>query len=143
MPGRVMDWRIVATDISTRVLARAARGLYAERVVAPVPKHLRLKYMSRRHEGDGDLYEVKPELRSHVTFARMNLAEIPFPMRGPFDMVFCRNVMIYFDAGVRVRLVREIERLLRPGGLLVVGHSETLTGMGTGMRLLCPSVYRC
>ena len=77
-----------------------------------------------------------------VLFKRVNLATPPFPMRGDLDVVFCRNVMIYFDNAVRQRLVGEIERLLRPGGLLVVAHSETLNGIRSGLRTVQPSVYR-
>jgi chemotaxis protein methyltransferase CheR len=144
LSGRVVDWHVLATDISTRVLARAESGIYTDRVVAPVTKHLRHRHMSKVKASapdTGDLWQVKPELKAHVTFARMNLSEVPFPMRGPFDMIFCRNVMIYFGVEVRQRLVGELERLVRPGGLLVVGHAETLTGLTTSFRLVRPSVY--
>ena len=66
----------------------------------------------------------------------------PFPMRGPFDAVLCRNVMIYFDAPIRQALVSEMERLVRPGGLVFVGHAETLSGLDTGLQVVAPSVYR-
>jgi chemotaxis protein methyltransferase CheR len=77
-----------------------------------------------------------------VSFRRLNLAEPPFPMQGPFDAVLCRNVLIYFEQPTRQRLVGAVEGLLRPGGLLCVGHTETLTGVRTGLRVIRPSVYR-
>jgi len=144
LAGRVVDWHVLATDISTRALDRADRGVYTDRVVSPVSKNLRSKYMTR-HKGpagdDSATWEVRPSLRSHLTFARMNLSDVPFPMRGPFDMIFCRNVMIYFSVEVRQRLVVELERLVRPGGLVITGHAETLTGMSTRFRQIRPSVY--
>ena len=80
-------------------------------------------------------------LQSLVTFARLNLAQPPYPMHGPFDVIFCRNVMIYFDDAVRIRLLEECWRLLRSGGYLVVGHSESLTGMLSRFRPVEPSIY--
>jgi len=76
-----------------------------------------------------------------IKFARLNLAKPPFPMRGPFDVIFCRNVMIYFDNDVRRRLLAECHRLLRPDGYLVVGHSESLSGMLGPFKGLAPSIY--
>jgi chemotaxis protein methyltransferase CheR len=94
-------------------------------------------------EGLGEAsYRVVEMLRSRVMFKRLNLSMPPFPMRGELDAVFCRNVMIYFDIAVRQRLISEIERLLRPGGLLVVAHSETLNGIRSSLRTVRPSVYR-
>jgi len=80
-------------------------------------------------------------LRKVVSFARLNLAQVPYPMSGPFDAVFCRNVMIYFDAEVRRRLLAQIHHLLRPGGYLFVGHSESLSGLTAGLRSVQASVY--
>ena len=79
---------------------------------------------------------------ARVAFARLNLSAPPFPMSGPLDVVFCRNVMIYFDQPVRQGLIAEIERLLAPGGLLMIGHAETLNGVATGLRPIYPSMYR-
>ena len=91
---------------------------------------------------DDEQFEVKPETRSLVLFRRLNLSTPPFPMKGPLDVVFCRNVMIYFDNKVRQKLVSEIERLLRPDGLLLIGHTETLTSLDTNFIAVKPSVYR-
>jgi len=139
-----VDYRILATDISTRVLATAKEGAYGEAQLARVPRHLRHKYFARGANGsDGaERHQVLPALRDRITFARLNLSAPPFPMSGPFDVVFCRNVMIYFDQPVRQGLIAEIERVLVPGGLLMIGHAETLNGITTGLRPILPSMYR-
>lgn len=133
------DVRILATDISTRVLRLAIEGSYDEQEIAPVPSPLRTKYLTyNRLQKE---YQVADRLKSLLTFRRLNLAAPPFPMTGPLDVVFCRNVMIYFDKTVRTRLLQEIERLLIPGGLLMVGHTESLAGIPLQLRMLRPSVY--
>jgi chemotaxis protein methyltransferase CheR len=142
--GRDVDYRILATDLSTRALAEAVEGVYPEVRVARVPSQLRQRYFSRLdcRAGEGRRYAVGPALRERVAFARLNLATPPFPMRGPFDAVFCCNVMIYFDREVRQRLVAEIEHVLAPGGLLVLGRAETLNGIATALRPAGASTYQ-
>jgi chemotaxis protein methyltransferase CheR len=142
--GSGIDHRILATDISTRVLDHARRGRYTERQIDPVPKELKSRYFTRLAETQGDeaLYEAATALKSKLVFKRLNLSTPPFPMSGPIDVVMCRNVMIYFDTAVRQRLVSEIERLLAPGALLMIGHSETLSGIQTGLKAVRPTIYR-
>jgi len=140
--GAVTDARILATDISTRVLQKCIEGVYSGEKVEPVPPLLREKYFSRVSDHEGNkLYSVKPMLRQMLTFKRLNLSTPPFPMQGPMDIVFCRNVMIYFDNHVRSRLLDDIYRLLKPGGYLFVGHAESLTGMMSQFKTVQPSVY--
>jgi len=138
------DWKILATDLSTRVLARAVEGTYGEEEMAPVSDGLRSRCFLLSPGGpDGALrWAVKPRLRERIVFRRLNLAARPYPMTGPLDAVFCRNVMIYFDRPMREGLVHEFERLLRPGSPLFIGHSESLTGIPTRLRPERPSVYR-
>ncbi len=139
--GRSMDLRILATDISTRVLERARAGHYGPAQMEEVPKALRLRYFSREGRGLDALWTVHTELRRRLCFARLNLAATPYPMRGPFDAIFARNVMIYFDQDGRRRLLREAKRLLRPDGYLFVGHAESLTGMLGEFTPVAPSIY--
>ncbi|HET6439952.1 MAG TPA: CheR family methyltransferase [Anaeromyxobacter sp.] len=137
------DWRILATDISTRVLSRAAQATYTDEEIGPVPEAIRSRCLEPTGRVDGvGRYTVLRRLRERVVFHRLNLASRPYPMRGPLDAVFCRNVMIYFDRPMRAGLVGEIERVLRPGGHLFIGHSETLNGLETRLRSERPSVYR-
>ncbi len=144
MEGRKVDFKLLGTDISTRILARAMAGEYEEKTVEPVGKPLRLRYFDKQGRGgdEGMKYKVKAFMKNYVVFKRLNLAKPPFPMQGPLDFVFCRNVMIYFDNTVRQALVGEIERLLRPGGFLFVGHTETLTGIKADFKSIRPSIYQ-
>jgi chemotaxis protein methyltransferase CheR len=140
---KAKDWKILATDISTRVLSRAAEGAYNEEEVEPIPAALRSKYLEPQGANEGvKRYVVARTLRERVTFHRLNLANRPYPMKGPLDAVFCRNVMIYFDRPMRAGLVGEIQRVLKPGAHLFIGHSETLNGIETRLRSERPSVYR-
>jgi len=139
LAGTPPDIRILATDISTKVLAQAESGVFAASRVAPIPPRMRHRFVSRL--ADPDLVAVDPRLRAMTAFRRLNIAQTPFPMQGPFDAVFCRNVMIYFDNTVRRRLLAEIDRLLKPGGLLFVGHAESLTGIIGNFRAAGPSIY--
>jgi chemotaxis protein methyltransferase CheR len=139
------DLKILATDIAADTLAQAAAGRYGPERVEPVPPALRARWFDRRgdpKDPGGEVYEVKQALRSLVSFGRLNLAQPPFPMKGPFDVVFCRNVLIYFDQPVRQRLLSGIEGLLAPGGLLCIGHTETLNGVQSRLRMVRPSVFR-
>lgn len=137
------DLRILATDISTRALEAAMAGCYEDKTVSPLSRSQRSKYFTRDGNRFGRKnFEVRPEVKKLVSFCRLNLAAPPFPMKGPLDIVFCRNVMIYFDHDVRASLTTEIERLLAPGGILFTSHSETLAGIRTGLRVVKPSVYR-
>lgn len=131
--------RILATDISTEVLGRAHRGCYPAERVALIPREFSLRHLSVTRSGE---HQVSQALRSMVTFSSINLSRPPFPMRGPFDVVFCRNVMIYFDRDTRQRLVGDIERLLAPGGLLMLGHAESLAGIECAMKACAPAVYQ-
>ena len=140
---RGRDWKLLATDLSTRVLSRAARGVYTDEEIDPIPGPLREKYLEKAAAAEGGRrYAIARKLRERIVFHRLNLANRPYPMRGPLDLIFCRNVMIYFDRSMRTGLVGEIERILRPGAHLVIGHSETLNGLETALRSERPSVYR-
>jgi chemotaxis protein methyltransferase CheR len=131
------DTAILGTDISTRVLGMAQRGRYPASQAASIPAPLR-RYVSSSNDG---LIEVDARLRARCTFNRLNLIRPPFPMRGPFDAVMCRNVMIYFDQPTRDRLIGELGRMLVPGGLLITGQAESLNGRMPGFRPVAPSIY--
>jgi chemotaxis protein methyltransferase CheR len=143
--GDDVDWRLLATDISTRALGIAQAGRYPRRTLDSVPAALRERYFRPVETGPGSRegeWEVAAVLRERVSFARLNLATPPFPMRGPLDIVMCRNVMIYFDIEVRTRLVLAVKPLLSPGGLFFLGHSETLNGIESGLTPAGPAVYQ-
>ena len=138
---RGLDLRILATDISTRVLEKARCGEYAEDKIEPVPAILKNRYFTKLQRNGERIYQAKIELRRVLSFNRLNLSEVPFPMNGPFDAIFCRNVMIYFDNAVRIDLLKEMHRLLKPAGCLMIGHSESLTGIPVSFKSKQPAVY--
>jgi chemotaxis protein methyltransferase CheR len=140
-PGVEFDVAILAADVSERVLSCARTGEYLRATVQHVPREFVGRYLVEA-DLEGESYVVSPEVRRIVHFRRMNLSEHPFPMRGPFDAVFCRNVMIYFDPDVRRRLLAQFESLLAPGGLLFVGLTESVIGLVDNLIPLEPSVYR-
>lgn len=135
------DVKILATDISTRVLEKARLGQYEERHLETVPRPYQLKYFTKEQKNGQIVYQVKPDLRRMLTFGSLNLSKPPFPLKGPLDVVFCRNVMIYFDNQIRTRLLDNVYTLLRPGGYLMVGHAESLSGMLSPFKSVEPSVY--
>lgn len=134
------DVRILATDISHRVLATAKAAYYPSSVMSDVPPTWLQRYWTRKTDAGRDGYEAAPSLRRLVHFAKLNLME-KWPMQGPFDAILCRNVMIYFDKGTQQRLVERYHALLKPGGHLFVGHSESLTGLTHRFRYVKPAVY--
>lgn len=138
-----VDTKILATDISTKVLSKCLEGIYTEDKLQSVNSRMRERFFEKYTEEDGErVYKVRDTLKKLITFSRINLSKPPFPMQGPFDVVFCRNVMIYFDNIVRRNLLTDIIRLLRPGGYLMVGHAESLTGiMLSGVKGVMPAVY--
>ena len=136
-----VDMKILSTDISTQILDRARRGVYKKENVKPVPPTLLKKYFDIKGNGHERQYSVKDKIKKMVIYCRLNLSSTPFPMKGPFDVIFCRNVMIYFDNEVRQKLLSEMYRLLRPGGYLIVGHAESLTGILSDFKSVKPSIY--
>jgi chemotaxis protein methyltransferase CheR len=135
---RGLDLQILATDIDARSLATAHRAVYSAALVKQIPADVREASFDRTPDG----FRVKERVRRLVRYAPLNLVRPPYPMKGPLDLVMCRNVMIYLDAPARKQFVLETERLLRPGGLLLVGHSESVVGMGRQLHIVRPSVYR-
>ncbi|MCR4320716.1 MAG: hypothetical protein NUV74_10330 [Candidatus Brocadiaceae bacterium] len=133
---------ILATDISIRMLDTAIHAVYGEDRVEPVPDELREKYLMVSKNHDKHMVRIAPELRSLVTFKRLNLMENNFGMDEPFEIIFCRNVIIYFDKETQERLLNKFCRHLIPGGYLVVGHSEILTNMNIPLTRVCQTVYR-
>jgi chemotaxis protein methyltransferase CheR len=140
-PAESGRWTIDATDISTRVLEIAQRGVYeVERLASIAPEVLRRHFQRGTNQWAGH-FRVKDELRQRVTFRHINLLEASYPFAHAFDLIFCRNVMIYFDRPTQETLVRQLADKLVPGGHLLVGHSESLSGVRHNLRLVQPAVY--
>ncbi len=134
--------KILGTDISTRMLARAQEAVYSLDQVKNVPPELRRRYLREVERGGKRWVQVVPELRQMMTWARFNLMNPTFPFRNPFQVIFCRNVMIYFDRPTQEALVRKMHRHLIDGGYLLVGHSESLSGISHPFEQVEPAIYR-
>jgi len=124
-----LDFAILGTDISTKVLEHARKAVYAEVLLPPVPQVLRQKYMLLSKDRSAGLVRIAPALRSRVGFHQLNFMDESYEIRDAFDIVFCRNVLIYFDRETQEAVIRKICRNIKPGGYLFVGHSESLAGM--------------
>jgi chemotaxis protein methyltransferase CheR len=138
-PG--FTFRIMATDISTAVLARAQQAVYTAEVVSPVPPDLKKKYFMRNRNQETKLLRVVPELRSTVEFRRLNLMD-DFALPDKADIIFCRNVIIYFDRPTQEKLFTKFARQLSDDGYIFIGHSESLNRMDVPLRSIAPAVYR-
>jgi len=136
------DVRILATDLDTDVLAQAGSGVYEESEIAAVPDALRKRYFVRAAARDGGSFKVHADAASLVTFAQANLIAQPFPVRGRFDAVFCRNVMIYFDRPTQERVVAELVQRITATGYLLIGHSESMLAQHLPRASATVGVYR-
>jgi chemotaxis protein methyltransferase CheR len=134
-------FRILATDISTRVLALAKRAVYPAERFRELPEAWRRAYLLRGEGPSRGFYKIKPEIAQTVEFKRLNLIE-PFQDQRLFHVIFCRNVMMYFDKPTQQDIVQRLSRRIELGGYLFVGHSESLTGVEHELRYVRPAVYR-
>jgi chemotaxis protein methyltransferase CheR len=140
LPG--FEFLVLATDISTGVLAKAERAVYDEDRIAPVPAEFRRKYLLRSKDRTKGSVRIVPQLRSRVRFRRLNFMDSDFGFREPLDVIFCRNVIIYFDRATQERLLNRFCRHLAPGGYVFMGHSEALIDMNVPLAPVAPTVYR-
>jgi chemotaxis protein methyltransferase CheR len=135
------DWRILATDVSTRALAKAGEAVYPEERLASLPAEWWRRYFQKGQKNWNGYYRVKPALRERVSFKQVNLLG-NYSFAEPFEVIFCRNVMIYFDRQTQEQLVQRLAQFLVPNGYLLIGHSESLNGLNIGLRCLKPSIYQ-
>ena len=136
------DWEVAATDISTRMLSKADAGIYEEdQVKLPNPEWLR-RYFQRGFNRFSGHYRVKQELREKVRFYPMNLFQARYPFPAGFHVIFCRNVMIYFDRPTQQQLIQRLIEYLAPEGFLMIGPSESLIGIKHALHYVQPSIYQ-
>ncbi|MBA4390322.1 MAG: chemotaxis protein CheR [Syntrophus sp. (in: bacteria)] len=136
------SFMVLATDISTKVLEKARLAVYDEERVAPVPSDFKRKYLLTNKDRTKRLFRVVPELRERVKLRRLNFMDGDFGFREPIDIIFCRNVIIYFDKQTQERLLNHFCRYLSPDGYVFMGHSETLLGMDVPLVPVAPTIYR-
>lgn len=133
---------VLASDISTEVLAKASMGIFKSEAVKPVPLPLQRKYLMRSRDPESDLVRVVPEVRALIEFRRVNFMDASFDLPQTPEIIFCRNVIIYFDRQTQERLLQKLTRALAPGGYFFAGHSESLQGMDLPLIPVAPSAYR-
>lgn len=136
------DFKILASDLSTRVLDQAAAGTYNEDRFRDVPPEVLRRHFLRGRGGSTGLFKVKPHLAAVIQFRRLNLMDSQFPIKNPLDLIFCRNVMIYFDRPTQETLIKKFHRHLKPGGYLFIGHSESLQWVNHAFKSLAPTIYQ-
>ncbi len=136
------DYFVLATDLSTDVLQKAQRGIYQSELLAPVPADMMSKYVMRPSDNRRHEMRISPKLRSHVGFARLNLMDEAYPVGDLMHMIFCRNVLIYFDKPTQQHVLSRLCEALLPGGYLFIGHSETVTGFDLPIRQVANTVFK-
>ncbi|MCX7285037.1 MAG: protein-glutamate O-methyltransferase [Novosphingobium sp.] len=139
---RGMDYKIVATDLDTEVLSTAIKGIYPREMIEPVPAHLRKRYVLEAKDSSRNEVRIAPELRRKVAFGRLNLMDARYALDTMMDIIFCRNVLIYFDKPTQEAVVNRLCERLRPGGYLFLGHSESITGFAHCLTQVAGTVFR-
>lgn len=136
------EFSILGTDISTKVLKSAALGIYSHEKIEPVPMHIRRKYLLKSKDKDKNLVRIVPALRTNTFFRRINFMDSNFGIRQPADVIFCRNVLIYFDRETQEKVLNTLCKSLIKGGYLFTGHSETLNGLNVPLVQTTSTVYK-
>lgn len=137
-----LDYSIFASDISTIKLSECKKAVYSESQIEPVEESLRQKYLLKSKNPDSKLFRIVPEIREKVSLARLNLKTEVSQIQEQFDIIFCRNVIIYFDKITQKEIVGNLIRKLNPGGYLFMGHSESLINLDLNVQQVGSSVYR-
>ncbi|OQW49168.1 MAG: hypothetical protein A4S09_03635 [Proteobacteria bacterium SG_bin7] len=136
------DFRFLATDIDLEVLQKASKAVYSEKEIEGVPVLMRQKYFRKLTKVEGTLFQILPDFQKFVRFAPLNLVDEPYPFKGNFDIIFCRNVLIYFDPQTAHRVVENALHFLTPEGLLFLGHSESGAMRSKDVKTLSHAVYK-
>lgn len=136
------DYFILATDLSTDVLQKAQKGIYSSDMMAPVPPEMMRRYVMQATNAHRQEMRVAPALRQKVGFARMNLMDAKYPIGDPMHIIFCRNVLIYFDKQTQAQVLTRLCNNLAPGGYLFIGHSETVSGFDLPIRQVANTIFK-
>jgi chemotaxis protein methyltransferase CheR len=138
----VFNYSILGTDISTRALESAVTAVYAEEKVQPVPLILKRKYLLKSKNNLNKTVRIIPQLRSKLSFDRLNFIDGDFSSIPVFDVVFCRNVLIYFDRETQEKVIKRLCSKLEKGGFLFLGHSESISGMDLPLQQVHPTIFK-
>ncbi|HEY4787626.1 MAG TPA: protein-glutamate O-methyltransferase CheR, partial [Bacteroidales bacterium] len=141
-PGFAFDFSIFATDISTRMLHTAVEAIYKEQRVEMLPINLKKKYLLRSKDRSNPTVRIIPDLRRRIIFSRLNFMDSHYNVPDNFDIVFCRNVLIYFDRETQEKVINKLCLKLKPNGFFFLGHSESITNFDVPLRQLKPTIFR-
>jgi len=139
---KLFDYSIHCTDISTQVLEKGLNGIYAQERAANIPLALKRKYFLRNKDPKNKTLRIIPEIRKKLTFNRLNLMDDYYKVPHDFDVIFCRNVLIYFDKDKQEKVIRKLCDRLKRGGCFFLGHSESITGMNLPLRTIKPTIFQ-
>ncbi len=139
-PG--IDYQILGTDISTRILEKAKRAIYGMDRIEVINNSLKKKYLLRSKDASKELVRIVPKLRAHTQFTRLNLMDDIYHLPDDFDFVFCRNVLIYFDRPTQEKVINKLCKHIVKGGYLFLGHSESITGQNVPLKQIKPTIYQ-
>ncbi|MCM5558257.1 protein-glutamate O-methyltransferase CheR [Pleomorphomonas sp. JP5] len=137
-----LNYFVLATDLSTEVLTSARKGIYPAPMLAPVPENYMRRFVLRSSDPNSNLVRMAPAIRSKVGFARMNFMDETYPIGEPVDVIFCRNVLIYFDKPTQAKVLSRLCDCLAPGGYLFIGHSESITGFNLPVRTVANTIFQ-
>ena len=141
-PGYAFDFSILASDISTRMLRTAVEAIYKEQRVEMLPINLKKKYLLRSKDRSNPTVRIIPDLRRKISFTRLNFMDNQYNVPDSFDIVFCRNVLIYFDRETQEKVINKLCSKLKPNGFFFLGHSESITNFDVPLRQLRPTIFR-
>lgn len=133
---------VLATDVSTQVLDKASVAVYDMQAVAAIPKDIKHRYFLKSKNEINPQVRLKQDIRNHVEFMRINFMDDDFGFRDTMQVIFCRNVLIYFDKPTQERVIKKFMNYLEPGGFLFLGHSETIFGMDLPLKTVAPTVFQ-
>jgi chemotaxis protein methyltransferase CheR len=137
-----LDFSILGTDISSRILKSALEAIYKENRVEGVPLNIKRKYFLKSKDRNSPTVRIIPDLRRKVSFARLNFMDTTYNINEIFDVVFCRNVLIYFDREAQEKVINKLCMKLRPNGYFFLGHSESITSMQVPLKQIKPTIFR-
>ncbi len=141
--SKEIDYSIFGTDISTRILEKAVNAIYTEDRVTEIPYDIKKKYFLKSKKRDAPLVRIIPELRSRTSFDRLNLMDDSYTgIASNFDVIFCRNVLIYFDRETQEKVINKLCKHLKPNGYFFLGHSESITGINVPLKQIKPTIFR-
>jgi len=136
------DYSILGTDLSTDVLAHAVNAVYSEEQVADIPLSTKVRYLLRSKNRESKRVKIVPALREKMIFSHLNLMDDRYNITGSYHVIFCRNVLIYFDRATQERVINKLTDKLHRGGYLFIGHSESLTQMNVTLRQVRPTIFQ-